>query len=329
MPKYKLVEADREKWNQIMSESPQFTIFTDIRYLDAVGRKYKNYFVFKGDQIRAGVSVILTEDESGCEIDDLVIYNGIMFLPVSDKKTVRKRFEEFEITEFVIEEFDKRFNKIEMSLNPFFEDLRLFLWHNYHSLDQRDKFMVNLKYTSFLDISELKDAQYPEKTNRFKEMEAIRQRNIKEAREKRVITKVSKQPDYIFIFLDFYKDLIAKQGKVVSDSKLNRMNNLILQLCHKDLADIFITGKEKEIYYITIFCWDKYRSYYLFGAGNPMINLRFKGTLCFWDAFIYLAKQRNIKIVDMEGVNSPQRGWFKLSFGGNLKKYFQVKKNKT
>ena len=37
----------------------------------------------------------------------------------------------------------------------------------------------------------------------------------------------------------------------------------------------------------------------------------------------------NIKIVDMEGVNSPQRGWFKLSFGGNLKKYFQVKKNKT
>jgi hypothetical protein len=31
------------------------------------------------------------------------------------------------------------------------------------------------------------------------------------------------------------------------------------------------------------------------------------------------------KEVDLEGVNSPHRGWFKLSFGGTLESYWQVK----
>ena len=37
-----------------------------------------------------------------------------------------------------------------------------------------------------------------------------------------------------------------------------------------------------------------------------------------------LAKNHNIQEVDLEGVNSPERGWFKLSFGGDLRCYHQV-----
>ena len=37
-----------------------------------------------------------------------------------------------------------------------------------------------------------------------------------------------------------------------------------------------------------------------------------------------LANRTKIGEVDMEGVNSPQRGWFKLGFGGNLLPYYQI-----
>ena len=65
---------------------------------------------------------------------------------------------------------------------------------------------------------------------------------------------------------------------------------------------------------------------YLFGAGSPGLKEHCCGTITFWDAFKDLSKNRGIKEVDFEGVNSPQRGKFKLSFGGDLRTYFQIKK---
>ena len=40
----------------------------------------------------------------------------------------------------------------------------------------------------------------------------------------------------------------------------------------------------------------------------------------------FKAKER---IFDFEGVNSPNRGWFKLSFGGKLENYYQIKYDKS
>ena len=49
------------------------------------------------------------------------------------------------------------------------------------------------------------------------------------------------------------------------------------------------------------------------------------GTAIIWDAFFILRKL-GIKKLDLEGVNSPNRGWFKLSFGGSLENYYEVNK---
>ncbi|RLG11817.1 hypothetical protein DRN73_04355 [Candidatus Pacearchaeota archaeon] len=328
MSKYKLIEAEKEKWNQIMSESPQFTVFNDIRYLDAVGRKYKNYFILKGDQIRAGVSIILTEDERGCEIDDLVIYNGIMFLPVPDKKAVRKRVEEFEITEFVIEKFDKQFSKIEMSLNPFFEDLRPFLWHNYHSSNPKDKFNLTLKYTSFINISEFFLRKPYEKMELFKNMDNKRQADVKNSIKKgsQVIILESKKAS---LFTDYYAQMMQEQGVEVKESFLVRLCSVIKNIIDKNIGIMTgIKNYKGQLSYITVFSYLLNESIYLFATGLRDKMTRHDATFCIWETFRILS-EKGVWRVNMEGVNSPQRGWFKLSFGGNLKKYFQVRKDKT
>jgi hypothetical protein len=108
------------------------------------------------------------------------------------------------------------------------------------------------------------------------------------------------------------------------------MDKLITVLLNKKMATMTVTKNKKgDILYITIFCFDKKRAYYLFGAGNSDNNARYKGTIAFWETFKILAQKYHIKEVDLEGVNSPNRGWYKLSFGGDLKTYYHVKLNQS
>ena len=51
----------------------------------------------------------------------------------------------------------------------------------------------------------------------------------------------------------------------------------------------------------------------MFGASDPALRNSPTGTAVLWDAFSELAKV-GVKKIDLEGVNSPKRGWFKLSF---------------
>jgi hypothetical protein len=53
----------------------------------------------------------------------------------------------------------------------------------------------------------------------------------------------------------------------------------------------------------------------------PGRSTPWQGTLAHWHAFGHLAREHGITEVDLEGVNSPQRGWFKLGFGGSLQTY--------
>ena len=70
--------------------------------------------------------------------------------------------------------------------------------------------------------------------------------------------------------------------------------------------------------------WDNKRAYYIFGANDPAKRDGHSGTNVLWDAFYDLSKL-GINEVDVEGVNSPHRGWFKLSFGGNIIPYYEMK----
>lgn len=282
-------------------------------------------YVIMGNKIKAGVSLILSDDGKATEIDDLVIYNGIMFVDDKRQKHVSAIFERFEITEFVINELSKKFERIEMSLSPYFEDARPFLWHNFHSDNLKDKFSFVLKYTSYLNISSLSDERINEfDTEIFKNLERLRQRRIRESRISNAITVNDFDPD---LFLMFYQKLMSSQGINVSSNKILRMRNLIDFLLNSKKAESFsVLNEKKNVIYKTLFCFDSKRAYSLFGAGDLDKGERYKGTIAFWDAFKSLAREQNIKEVDLEGVNSPKRGWFKLSFGGSLLPYFHVLK---
>jgi len=325
MSKFCITNVENQsEWISLIDKSPQGTVFSHPVFLNALGKQTACYFIHKGGQLKAGVALILNDDSSKCVLDELVIYNGILFLNDPMQKAVKARTERFEITDFVIEELLKKYQGIEMALAPQFEDQRPFLWHNYHSKNPAEKFYVDLRYTSYLNIEELSKDLPEEKTVLFQNLETLRQRNIRESRKKNAFVCKGKNVDS---FMKFYKSLMAKQNESVAKRKQQQMRDLIYALHENQMCHIYEAyNPEKELIYITIFCFDSKRAYYLFGAGNPDTNERYRGTIAFWDAFKDLAINHNIKCVDLEGVNSPKRGWFKLGFGGDLRTYFQVYK---
>jgi hypothetical protein len=314
---------DLDIWQKFAETSLQYTIFVSSGYLQSFGGKFKTFFIKKGIETKASFCILLSDDEKNIILDELVIYSGILFQNDKFQKEVKARAERFEINEIIIEYITNTYYNIEISLTPQVDDMRPFLWHNYGSNNKKEIFSLDLRYTSYINISELKDMTSEEDTKLFKGLETLRQRNIRKARKENSTTVEELN---IELFLEFYKDMMIKQDEIVSQDKLNNMANIIKSMVESKNALMLATkNSDEKIIYLIVFSLDKYRAYYLFGAGNPKATEKYKGTICFWDGFIKLANDYNIKEVDMEGVNSPARGWFKLSFGGELKPYYEIK----
>ena len=309
-------------WDAFASRSPQHTIFSHSHYLEAIDRKYMLFFVHQGQQIKAGVSLILNDDKLGCELDSLVIYNGILFDEDISRKPSKAMLERFELTEFIIEALDKKFDGLEMALTPAFEDIRPFLWHNYHSPHAYEKFIIDVRYTSFLDISEFFLCNEDSLTRLYKNLDNNRQSDLRKAKGKVSFEETNDTER----FIRYYRDLLLAQGSTTSPEKLSRMKNLINAIIDEGLARMFaVKNSQGHPTYMTVFTIFKNKGCYLFAAGDVNTMQRYDGTYCVWESMKALSRY-GVYEIDFEGVNSPQRGAFKIGFGGDLRSYYRIVK---
>jgi lipid II:glycine glycyltransferase (peptidoglycan interpeptide bridge formation enzyme) len=126
------------------------------------------------------------------------------------------------------------------------------------------------------------------------------------------------------LFIDFYRRTMERQGEEVSPDTLDRMATLVAALLGSGAARMFVSKTSDHIAgSAAVYAFDHHRAYYLFGASDPDLRDSPTGTAVLWDAFGKLAAT-GIAQIDLEGVNSPRRGWFKMSFGGELVPYYEV-----
>lgn len=96
------------------------------------------------------------------------------------------------------------------------------------------------------------------------------------------------------------------------------------QLYSQGKAKMFMTYDRFDMpAFCAVYLLDSRRAYYLFGACDPAHKGNASGTLVHWAAFNSL-RSDGLTEVDLVGVNSPNRGAFKLSFGGRLIPYYEL-----
>lgn len=311
-----------DKWDSFVQSSPNGTIFSLSTYLNSLEENHNVYYCFKNNEIRAGVALMENNERTSAVVHDFVIYNGVMF---TQKAKAQNRYqvhsEHFKILTFLGEELSCLYQNVSFSLDPSIIDIRPLLWFNYGS--NLPKYEPDIRYTSYVDITALKKTRKPEGVLLFHELSSSRRQEIRYGIKKGVVTREEFQPD---LFVDLYRRTISRQDKDVPEIRLQRMKRLVTDLFQANLGKMFVSYTAKgDLGSMAFWGIDRKRAYFIFGANYPKFRNEHTGSMILWDSFFALG-QEGVTEIDMEGVNSPHRGWFKLSFGGDIRPYYHIHK---
>ena len=137
--------------------------------------------------------------------------------------------------------------------------------------------------------------------------------------------KTEISPDVELLNL-LHEKTFERQGIKRSKTEENYLRNICNNLIKNDSGCLLVTYVDGKPATAAFWVYDKYRAYYIFGATDPEFRNQETGTKNLYDSFSFLNKKLGIKEVDFVGVNSPQRGSFKLSFGGSVVPYYIITK---
>lgn len=310
-----------KNWDNFLEKSPDQSIFLSKIYLESLNTNLGLYKCLKGEEIRALVALCEDNNKKNIVSNDFLIYSGICFgAPTNNQNYPQQISERHNLTNFMIGELVSIYDSLDFQLVPNFDDIRPFQWHNYNQEFFR-KFSVEIRYTSYLDIQHLKNIESQEPEQFLKNLSSTRRQEIRWSIKNKIQTKIS---DDVELFISFYKKTFGKSHIQISSELEKNLSYLVDSLITSKKAKMYISySNNNEPASIALIGFDKLRAYYLFGANNPKITDQRTGTAVLWHAFKELSAN-GVTQVDLEGVNSPQRGWFKLSFGGKLIPYFRI-----
>jgi hypothetical protein len=317
-------KCNEKEWKNILSKSNQSTLFCEFIFLKNSGSKYHLWKVLEGQEIKAGVCLNVDDNEKNCIENDLIIHNGIFFNLDSKRVLSKIREDQFQITAFVIDNITKKYDKIFLSLDPSFQDLRPFQWFNY-GLD-KPKFEIEVKYTSILNLDEMRSNLRDEDLKLFKNLEPVRRYSIRQALKDNFKVEFTENEND---FLTLYKKFLKKNDSQNSEKKFQTISEIVKTIIREKKGIVSnIYDNSNNLIYSNVVGWDSKKAYYLYGVGSDANKKSWQGTIGQWTIFRYIVNSTNLNKYDFEGVNSPKRGWFKLGFGGDLINYYQVKYDK-
>jgi hypothetical protein len=326
--KYNLVKIEKSEyqhWDKLVDESNEGTIFHKVIYLKAMNINFKIYYVMKAKIPVAGISLSIDPlNKKKTTLQDYLIYNGLIFfnMDYSQSNVSKIHSMHFEITDFVVNELIKKYDTIEFQMSPGIKDIRPFMWLNYHSKDANKKFKVDVRYTSNLNIDKINDTDILNDNQCFSQLGTSRRQQIRYGIKNKIKAFESNKSDEFF---SIYNEIMKDRVEPNYLEKLLKTTKSIIEGMQRENALKVYYAENYRGYIVSsaLFCWDLKRAYYLFGANNPSKEGRFIGSYMLWEAFKNLRKS-GIKEIDLEGVNSPDRGSFKLSFGGDLSPYYKL-----
>jgi len=321
LSKYRLERcALGAEWDAAVERSPQGTIFATSAVLACLkGARPGLWSVWKDRQRVAGLCVVESEDGRAAIANDVVIYAGVMFEPApAEQSRAQTVAEQFRITSFCTARLVELYDDIFLNFAPAFVDIRPFLWHNYGT--DGAHFVPDVRYTSMIDLAP-NPGGGAETDPVYLNASKSRRQQIRYGRGDGVTTETSTAVDVIG---DLYVQSFARQGKSVDQASIDELVGVTRSLIEHQCGQLYVTRTAKgDIGSAAVFGWDRKRAYYLYGGNAPDLRDDHTGTMVLWDALLDL-RARGIPEVDLEGVNSPLRGHFKLSFGGSVTPYYHL-----
>ncbi|QTH71035.1 GNAT family N-acetyltransferase [Pseudoalteromonas xiamenensis] len=308
-----------EHWDRFVRKSPYGSVFSESGFLSSVNCSVDAFYVCKGNEVLA--ALVLVVDASGRKIvgHHDIIYDGIIYRhsPLNRAQCTSEQFYVQEATaSFLAENYDS----VVLKLHPDITDIRALQWHNYHN--DKPKYQTVVRYTTTVDIAEFSQSKVLDELELYRNASVSRRQEIRYGLAAGV--QVLESQD-LNIVAHLYGKTMDRQGISFCNDSAERMVQFLSALrLSCDLRVFEARDVNNNVGNVAVFLLQNDKAYYLYGAGDPEMRDSHCGTAVIWQSFYKLAAE-NIRSVDLEGVNSPARGWFKLSFGGLLQSYFHIK----
>ena len=211
---------------------------------------------------------------------------------------------------------------IKFALHPQVNDVRAFDWYRYGKDTKR--YSLSPRYTCVLDLSEFSSGKSLDLDGLSSEMSKSRRQQVRQIEKQKLLTE---EVNGVEMLSKFYIQTFERQGIKIDQHQIERMVTLLDALIQSGVARSFVSFNDKGVASsASIFGVHQSNAFYLFGASDTENRGSAAGTAAIWHAIQVLHK-KGIQLIDLEGVNSPNRGWFKLSFGATLLPYFQIEGN--
>jgi hypothetical protein len=304
--------TDPVRWDAFVADSAQGTVFSSWYYLTALSQPFTCLELVDANQ-RAVAGVAIIEDAGRMHTAPFPFtpHQGLLFAPhLNELPNYKRVINCLKITEAIITELINRYGNVSMALSPALEDIRPFSWYN-HGQAALPQFRINVRYTARLDLSDFQLNNY---------LAGIRSVRRQEFHKSAAVVSVTNN---IAGFLELYVRTFERQQLTVTQTSLQiakRIAESALNHGYGRLTVATVAGKPASY---SLFVHDAGTAYYLFGANDPAFRSSGASTKLMIENLAYFAAQ-GLASVDFVGVNSPQRGEFKMTFNPALAPYFEV-----
>ena len=299
---------DKAVWDAFVLTSSQRSIFVHSKFLESLNLKYALVTCYENNKIVAGAPVQIGRVE---QITDLVFpYQGVL-LQKNEYKNLHSQVEnEHRILNFFIKEISDHYQCYCLSNSWRLQDLRAFSWLNFYD-KSKSRIKNELHYTGILDLNKFDNFEHYKSSVR-----SVRRREFNKASsslEFKFTTDVS-------LLVSLYKKTFERQNLEVDNKTAELIAALSKQALLAGYGKIAIALIENVPISAAFFVYDDRTAYYLFAANDPEYRKFGSGTYLLM-SMIRDAFECNVSEVDFLGVNSPNRGDFKISFNPELKPY--------
>lgn len=308
--------VDKLQWDHFVSISPQGNVFCQTAFLDALDAGYELWLLIEGEKILAGA--VLLHDEYGCILpapQPFCMYQGLLLGTYSSGTQIHRHSKEIlETTTLLLERLEQQgLKRLSFCLHPEFDDVRAISWFHYHQ-PEKGMFHIDLRYSGWLDLRAAPDFDAYLATIR-----PTRRNEYRRAKRMGLTAEIS---DDIETMDRLHQLTFERQGIARHDGEAELLNSITSAAITKGFGELMIVRlPDGEAASATLFLHDNKCSYYLVGANHPEHRNTFSGTYAFLENVRH-AYALGLDRVDVCGINSPNRGDFKISFNAAPRAYF-------
>lgn len=305
----------KEIWDEFVLNSPQGSIFVNSQFLDSLNTGYNLITCYENNKIIAGVPLLFSE--TGKPINTVfpfTQYQGIMLSKNEDSNPHSIITREFKHIEYFIGELINKYRSCCLCQSWKFSDMRPFQWHNYGKPD-KGIFDITLRYTGILNINNYNDFE-----EYFSSIRSIRRQEFRKAEKKLQFNTIINEN----ILDELLHKTFERQGLQIDIMESTLVKAITAGALQNGYGKLYAANLEDKIISAALFLYFNNTAYYLFSANDPEYRDSFGNCFLMLNIINILMNEKSHKIdeIDFVGVNSPNRGDYKISFNAELKPYF-------